>query len=68
VLVLSGGTRLEDLERYAYRPEIVVDSLAELAERLERTAWRPLGMNGAAGMNGHRPPVAAPRKLASVGR
>ena len=28
VLVLSGGTRPEDLQRYAYRPEIVVDSLA----------------------------------------
>jgi len=42
VLVLSGGTRQEDLERYAYRPEIVVDCLAELAARLEKTNWRPL--------------------------
>lgn len=41
VLVLSGGTRPEDLRRYAYRPETVVDSLAELAELLEATAWRP---------------------------
>src|SRR5881394_445595 len=32
VLVLSGGTRSEDLQRYAYRPEIVVDSLAEFSE------------------------------------
>ncbi len=30
VLVLSGGTRREDLDRYAYRPDIVVDSVAEL--------------------------------------
>src|SRR5438105_2363510 len=30
VLVLSGGTRREDLDRYAYRPDCVVESLAEL--------------------------------------
>lgn len=30
VLVLSGGTRPEDLARYAYRPDIVVDSVADL--------------------------------------
>lgn len=41
VLVLSGGTRAEDLERYAYRPEIVVESLAELRALLEQTDWRP---------------------------
>lgn len=41
VLVLSGGTKKEDLERYAYRPEVVVPSLGELAELLERTNWRP---------------------------
>src|SRR6187401_327317 len=27
VLVLSGGTKLSDLDRYAYQPEMVVDSL-----------------------------------------
>jgi NagD protein len=42
VLVLSGGTRPEDLTRYAYRPEIVVDSLAEFSNLLERSQWRPL--------------------------
>jgi NagD protein len=41
VLVLSGGTRLEDLQRYAFRPEIVVDTLAEFSELLERSDWRP---------------------------
>jgi NagD protein len=41
VLVLSGGTRREDLQRYAYRPEIVVESLAELSEMLEETNWHP---------------------------
>ena len=37
VLVLSGGTRPDDLPRYAYRPEIVVESLAELADLLDAT-------------------------------
>jgi NagD protein len=40
VLVLSGGTREEDLKRYAFEPEIVVESLAEYAERLEKVHWR----------------------------
>jgi NagD protein len=40
VLVLSGGTRPEDFQRYAYRPDIVVDSLAEFSEILERKAWQ----------------------------
>src|SRR5438309_6302146 len=43
VLVLSGGTRPEDLPRYAYRPELVLDSLAGLTERLEKTDWQGLG-------------------------
>jgi NagD protein len=30
VLVLSGGTRREDLGRFAYRPDMVVDSIADL--------------------------------------
>lgn len=30
ILVLSGGTKVEDLVRYAYRPDIVVDSIADL--------------------------------------
>jgi NagD protein len=30
ILVLSGGTRREDLSRYTYRPEKVVDSIADL--------------------------------------
>src|SRR5258706_12435016 len=46
VLVLSGGTRANDVERYAYRPDLVVDSLAELAGLLEKTKWRPPGQTG----------------------
>jgi NagD protein len=30
ILVLSGGTRREDLSRYAYRPDKIVDSIADL--------------------------------------
>jgi NagD protein len=30
ILVLSGSTRREDLDRYGYRPELVVDSVADL--------------------------------------
>src|SRR5947209_6679323 len=30
ILVLSGGTRREDVDRYAYRPDMIVDSIAEL--------------------------------------
>jgi NagD protein len=30
ILVLSGGTRREDLAHYAYRPDKVVESIADL--------------------------------------
>ncbi|MCY2963207.1 MAG: HAD-IIA family hydrolase [Planctomycetota bacterium] len=30
VLVLSGGTRREDLVRFAYRPDLIVDSVAQI--------------------------------------
>jgi NagD protein len=35
VLVLSGSTRREDLTHFAYRPDLVVDSIADLCEQLE---------------------------------
>ena len=40
ILVLSGGTRREDLDRYAYRPDQIVDSIADLdhPERFPDTA------------------------------
>jgi NagD protein len=40
VLVLSGGTRREDLQHFAYGPEVVVGSLADFSETLERSEWR----------------------------
>ena len=39
VLVLTGGTRREDLARYAYRPDLVVPSLAEFADLLDESGW-----------------------------
>ena len=40
VLVLSGGTSAEGCERFAYRPECIVDSLAEFLQVLEKSRWR----------------------------
>jgi NagD protein len=45
ILVLSGGTRREDLRHYAYGPDTIVDSIADLrhdalVERFSRTAAR----------------------------
>lgn len=51
VLVLSGGTKPEDLPRYAYRPEVVVPSLAELADLMSRHGWRqPVRAAGRSGL------------------
>lgn len=49
VLVLSGGTARGDLARYAYRPDVVVDSVADLADDEEFLAggprcWQPLAV------------------------
>lgn len=57
VLVLSGGTRPDDLPRYAYRPEVVTDSLAGLADLMDRHDWRPPWH-----------PVAGGRRLVAAGR
>lgn len=32
ILVLSGGTELGDLEHFAYRPDMIIDSVADLAD------------------------------------
>jgi len=41
VLVLSGGTSRDDLKKFAYRPDVVVEHLADFADRLDRTGWNP---------------------------
>src|SRR5262245_2895533 len=40
ILVLTGGTKREDLDRYAYRPDLVISSLGEFAERLADKNWQ----------------------------
>lgn len=40
VLVLSGGTKKEDLKEYAFRPDVIVDSLAEYTQLLEENHWQ----------------------------
>jgi NagD protein len=44
VLVLSGGTSRESLRDYAYHPELVVDSVAELHAILDQNEWKPWWM------------------------
>jgi NagD protein len=42
VLVLTGGTRREDLCRFPYQPETVIESLAELGKLLDGNDWQPV--------------------------
>jgi NagD protein len=60
VLVLSGGTRREDLPRYTYRPEVVVESLAELAEMMDESGWQPL-RRGPKGLEKRAAPLLSSR-------
>lgn len=62
VLVLSGGTSRQDLDRYAYRPEVVVDSLAELSAIMEKSSWQPKwqATHGASRNLTRRPAVYSP--------
>src|SRR5205823_13481808 len=41
VLVRSGGTRQEDIARYSYQADRIVDSVADLHEMLNQRDWRP---------------------------
>jgi NagD protein len=44
ILVLSGGTRRADLRRYAYQPDLVIDSMADLnASTLDLVDFLPWG-------------------------
>lgn len=62
VLVLSGGTSRADLLKYAYRPELVVESLGELADILNQQEWVGPAQQHAAKRNG-----SARRMSAAVG-
>ena len=41
VLVLSGGTSREGLRDFAYHPELVIDTVAELHKILDECEWTP---------------------------
>lgn len=41
VLVLSGGTTRKDLERFPYRPDVVIESLAEFSLQMQQSEWKP---------------------------
>lgn len=43
VLVLSGGTRIEDLGKYAYQPDLIVDNIAEIPDDF---LFGPISMAG----------------------
>lgn len=59
-LVLSGGTKFEDLPNYAYRPEIIVDSLADFTAMLDKNSWRPLWQAEPDRRNGREKRIALP--------
>lgn len=61
VLVLSGGAKREDLVRYAYRPDLIVTSLAELLELLEESSWQPPPQWSRAAQNSSVPMYATRR-------
>ncbi|HEV2947092.1 MAG TPA: HAD-IIA family hydrolase [Gemmataceae bacterium] len=42
ILVLSGGTRFDEISQYAYQPELIVESVATLADFLETETEQPL--------------------------
>ncbi len=58
ILVLSGSTRRDDLGRYAYRPDLVVDSIADLD---------PAQLADLFDGPGTEPPAARVRQLAARG-
>jgi NagD protein len=58
VLVLSGGTTRDDLRNYAYAPELVVESVAELHRILEDRDWQAWWLP-TAGVKRRRPAAVA---------
>jgi NagD protein len=60
VLVLSGGTSAADLDHYAYGPEVVVETIAEFNDLMEKYRWRPFWFSQARGSEATRPVLAGP--------
>jgi NagD protein len=70
ILVLSGGTQSADLPRYAYRPDLVVESLGALAGMLDENDWRPpwsteAAQNGGQGFLGFADALPTPLAAAA---
>jgi NagD protein len=66
VLVLSGGTRREDVGPYAYQPELTVESIAELSDLLDQCNWRPWWVPRAESRNAAASPPPASLKSARL--
>jgi NagD protein len=60
VLVLSGLTRREDLGRYAYRPDLVVESIADLDPDYLADLFGPPAASAGDTATGRLPQLAAP--------
>ena len=63
ILVLSGGTRFEEISHYAYQPELIIESVVTLADFLETETEQPLWQcpenSLAAGEDGNAPEETA---------
>src|SRR3954451_2368031 len=55
VLALSGSTRCEDLVRYAYRPDMIVDSIADLSHEQLVAAFGRMAMKEMRAAERHSP-------------
>ncbi len=53
VLVLTGSTEPEELARYPYQPDIVLDSVADLLDRPELVRLAPLQATDSYGQSGY---------------
>jgi NagD protein len=62
ILVLSGGTRREDLTHFTYRPDRVVESIAELKHTHLVRDWFQTELNGRRGFAVRREEVLTPSK------
>ena len=71
VLVLSGGTCAEDLSRYPYQPDIVVQSIGELDHGGASIGWRalPRSADPCSGTIGDvRPALESPTPLRALAK
>lgn len=49
ILVLSGGTKIEDIKKFAYRPDVIVNSIADLIDsEMEERIATPIHRTNAA--------------------